>query len=344
MRFSHALPLLAALCLPATACAAPSASSAPTASAAGRPAPGYPVTIANCGHSYTFDRAPSRTVLMSGGAVGQVSALIALGVEGRIVANAQSYGASDVPGRAEAIERLPKVKINKGSYDISRESMLSLRPDFVIGTTGFDFDAQNGYATRQELLGIGANTWLPDSTCGGPGTIKGTQTIDDSYEMLRELGRVYGVSGRAEELIARSRERIEQIAAKVKDGPRPKVMYVIPGMEMGAAEFSSIGANGMWNDIFAKAGGVNAFAGVTDAVFANLSKEQVARTDVDAVVLINWRNPDPDGEARKLFAQFPHWRAARDNRYVVLSDSAYLGPDNAIAVERIAKMLHPEKF
>ncbi|MEV2272335.1 ABC transporter substrate-binding protein [Nonomuraea africana] len=341
MRLSHALITLAVLGLSAAGCGG-----SPTRSATAVPpaAPGYPVTIANCGQTYTYDRAPSRTVLMSGGAVGQVSSLIALGLEARIVGNAQNYGASDVPGRADAIDRLPKAKIQQGSWDITREGMLALRPDLVIGTTGFDFDAQNGYATRAELLEIGANTWLPDSTCGGPGTVKGTQTIEDSYDMLRDFGRIYGVSDRAEQLIERSKRRIKEIAAKVEGVSRPKVMYIIPGMQMGAAEFSSIGANGIWNDIFDKAGGVNAFGDATKEIFANLSKERVAKTDVDAVVIVNWRNPDPDAEAAKLFAQFPHWQAAKDRRYVVLSDSAYLGPDNAVAVERIARLLHPERF
>ncbi|MGV9777752.1 ABC transporter substrate-binding protein [Streptosporangium sp. NPDC003464] len=341
MRLTHALPLLAVLCLAATGCGGQPPR---PASATRPPAPGYPVTITNCGRPYTFDRAPSRTVLMSGGAVGQVSTLIALGVEGRIVGNAQSYGSSDVPGRAEAIDGLPRARIREGAWDISREEMLSLRPDLVIGTTGYDFDAQNGYATRQELLEIGANSWLPDSTCGGPGTVRGTQTIEDSYDMLRDFGKLYGVGSRAEKLIAQSEQRIKEIEARVRGASRPKVMYIIPGMEMGSAEFSSIGANGIWNDIFERAGGVNAFGGVTDEIFANLSKERVARADVDAIVIINWRNPDPDAEAAKLFAQFPHWQAARDRRYVVLSDSAYLGPDNAVAVEKIARLLHPGRF
>lgn len=329
MRLTHALFAMLAL----SACAPAATSATPQ-----KAAPGYPVTITNCGRPYTFTAPPRRTVLMSGGAVGQVSALLALGLDKHVAGNAQSYGASDVPGRQEAIDRLPKVKIQQGGFDIPRETMLSLRPDFVIGTTSYDFDPQNGYATREELKAVGANSWLPDSTCGKTGTINGTQTIEDSYAMLRDFGKIYGVGAKAEQLVAESKRRIAAIADKVRDAPKPKVMYIIPGMNMGSAEFSSIGGNGIWNDIFAKAGAVNAFHG--QEVFLNLSKEQVAKTDVDAVVIVNWRNPDPDAEARKLFAEFPQW----GKKYVVLTDSAYLGPDNAVAVERIARMLHPDRF
>src|SRR5207248_881627 len=53
----------------------------------------YPVSLENCGKTYTFTEAPKRVVVMNGGSVGEVSSLLALGVADRVVANAQSYGA-----------------------------------------------------------------------------------------------------------------------------------------------------------------------------------------------------------------------------------------------------------
>jgi iron complex transport system substrate-binding protein len=94
----------------------------------------------------------------------------------------------------------------------------------------------------------------------------------------------------------------------------------------------------------AKAGVTNAFAGASDSMFANPSKEQVAKADIDALIIVNYMSADPDADAQALFDQFPQWDAAKDKRYVVLSDSIYLGPSNAIAVEEIAKAFHPEAF
>lgn len=309
------------------------------------PAAGYPVTIMNCGKQFTYTRTPQRVVVMNGGSVAEVSSLLALGQGSHIVANTQSYGVSDEAGRAEAIAALPTGGIHlNDQLNIPREAMLGLRPDFVISTYGGGFDATGGFATRDELSRIGANTFVPAATCGGAGTVNGTQTIEDSYAMLSDLGTIFNARDRAQTLIANSRREIGAVRARITSPSRPKIMVIIPGMAMGSGDFSSIGANGIWNDIIANAGGVNAFGDTTKNLFANLSKEQVAATDVDAVVIVSYHNPHPDQDAANLFAQFPQWSAARNKRFVVLSDSIYLGPSNAIAVERIARLIHPEAF
>lgn len=326
-----------------TAACGPTPADRPTADTG--VAAGYPVTISNCGRDYTFSRPPSRVVVMNGASVAAVSALLALGLGDRIVANAQFYGASDVAGRAEAIANLPTggIQLND-QFDIPREAMLGLRPDFVLSTAGAGFEAASGFATRQELAEAGANTYVPRATCGGANSVDGTQTIEDSYAVLRDLGRIFGVGDRADALIADSQRRIVEVGARVADRPAPRLLLLIPGMDMGTNAFSSVGANGIWNDIFAKSGAVKAFGDTTRDLFANLSSEQLAAAEVDAVVIVNWRNPDPDGDARRLLAQFPQWEAAKHNRYLVLSDSVYLGPDNVIAVERLARPIHPERF
>lgn len=317
----------------------------PTTAVTGSSPEAYPVTITNCGKDYTFTKPPERTVIMNGGSVAEVSTLLALGLKDRIAVNAQNYGASEIPGRAEEINALPTggIKLND-AMDIPREAMLSLRPDFVISTWGGGFSAQNGFATRDELRSAGANTYVPPKSCNPEGVLGGDQTIEDSYVLLRDLGRIYGVEDKAEELIAKSRQQIAEVSDKVHEKGTPRVMLIIPGMAMGAGDFSSIGANGIWNDIITQAGGVNAFDDSSNNLFANLSKEQVAAAKVDAVIIVNYLDPDPAGSAKQLLAQFPQWEATKHNRYVVLSDSIYLGPDNAIAVDKIARVIHPDEF
>lgn len=341
--------MLAVACLGLSACGSDGGGTKPVAADAGTGPVGrtaYPLTIENCGKTYTYTKPPSRVVVMSGGSVAEVSSLLALGLGDRIVANAQSYGASDEPGRAEAIAALPTGGVKKNEMmDIPREAMLAQRPDFVMSTYGGGFAADSGFATRDDLAAVGANTYVPRATCGGPGSVDGTQTIEDSYAVLRDLGRIFDVGDRAEQLIAASRKQIGEVASKVSgQQSRPKVMLIIPGMNMGSAEFSSIGANGIWNDIIGKAGGVNAFDGTTKELFANLSKERVAAAQVDAVIIVDYLNPDPAADAAKLFARFPQWEAAENNTFVVLSDSVYLGPNNATGVDRLARLLHPQAF
>ncbi|WP_194836128.1 ABC transporter substrate-binding protein [Nocardia sp. XZ_19_369] len=306
----------------------------------------YPVALDNCGKTYTFTEAPKRVVVMNGGSVGEVSALLALGVADRVVANAQSYGASDVPGRAAAIDALPTGQITPNSLqDIPREAMLNQHPDLVISTGGGGFAADQGFATRDELAAAGANTYVPRANCGVTGAVTGTPTIEDSYALLRDLGTIFDVPGRAERLIADSKRAIAETAGLVAGQPKKNVLLVFPGMGMGdSSDFSAIAAGGIWNDVIGKAGGVNPFDRDDGTTFVTISKEQLAVTPIDGLVVVNYRSPDIDAVAERILAQFPQWAAARTENYAVLSDSIYLGPSNDIAVRRIATLVHPEQF
>lgn len=340
-RPAAAAALAAALCLLTAGCGSSSADKA-TGTTAAASATGYPVTLDNCGVKETFAKAPSRVVVMNGASVAEVSTLLALGLGDRIVANEQSYGMSEVPGRAAAIKKLPTgdVKLND-AYDIPREAMLGLRPDLVLSTTSYGFDQKNGFATRGQLKDVGANTYVSPRGCDQNTS---GMTIADSYRLLRDMGKVFAVSDRAEKLIAASEKNIAAVTAKVKGEKKPKVMVLFSNMSMGGNDFSSVVAKGIYNDILARAGGSNAFESASRTSFADLSKEKVAATDVDALVVIGYNDPNPAAYARKLLKEFPQWPAAKNDTYVTLSDSMYLGPSNDVAVRKIAGMLHPNAF
>ncbi|MFC8428140.1 ABC transporter substrate-binding protein [Streptomyces sp. NPDC057253] len=340
-----ATALAAALCLTTAACGS---SSDPSGGAAGGTATeaaaksGYPVTLDNCGVQQTFEKAPSRVVVMNGASVAEVSTLLALGLGDRIVANQQTYGASDVPGRAAAIKKLPTgdVRLNE-AYDIPREAMLGLRPDLVLSVTTYGFDQKNGFATREQLKQVGANSYVSPQGCDDDPS---KMTVADSYRLLRDMGKIFNVGDRAEKVIAASEKNIAAVSDKVEGEKKPKVMVLFSNMSMGSNDFSSIFSKGIVNDILARAGASNAFESAATTTFADLSKETVAATDVDAVVVIAYNDPNPAAYARKLLKEFPQWPAAKNNTYVTVSDSMYLGPSNDLAVEKIARKLHPDAF
>lgn len=347
-RRTAAAILAGTLCLVTTAaCGGSSSSSGPASNAGGKASTaashsGYPVTLTNCGQTETFTKAPSRVVVMNGASVAEVSTLLALGLGSRIVANEQTYGMSEVPGRAQAIKALPTggVKLND-AYDIPREAMIGLRPDFVLSLTSYGFEAKNGFATRRQLATVGANSYISPQGCDDEPS---KMTVSDSYTLLRDMGKIFNVSDRADKLIAASQKSIAAVSAKVAGEKKPKVMVLFSNMAMGGNAFSSVFANGIINDILTKAGGTNAFASASKTTFADLSKEKVAAADVDAVVVISYNDPHPAAYATQLLKEFPQWPAAKTNTSLVLSDSMYLGPSNDLAVSRIAKLLHPDRF
>ncbi|MFG2127062.1 ABC transporter substrate-binding protein [Streptomyces sp. NPDC048751] len=341
MKRPVATVLAAALCLLTAACgSSPDDKASDSTTEAAASNSGYPVTLDNCGEKQTFEKAPSRVVVMNGASVAEVSTLLALGLQDKIVSNQQSYGMSEVAGRAAAIKSLPtgNVKVNE-AYDIPREAMLGLRPDLALSVTTYGFDRKNGFATREQLKQVGANNYVSPQGCDDDPS---KMTVADSYRLLRDMGKIFNVSDRAEKLIAASEKNIAAVSEKVKGVKPPKVMVLFSNMSMGSNDFSSVFAHGIVNDILAKAGASNAFGDAAKTTFADLSKEKVAATDVDALVVIGYNDPNPAAYAKKLLEEFPQWPAAKNNTYVTLSDSMYLGPSNDLAVEKIANMLHPD--
>lgn len=302
-------------------------------------AKGYPVSLKNCGTEQTFEKAPERVVLMNGGSVAEVSTMIALGVTDAIVANAQNYGSSDVKGQADLINGLPKgdIRLNE-MQDIPREAMVGLKPDFVGSVYAGGFDAKNGFATRDELAKLGAKTYVPESGCAdGLTSPTKPQTIEDSYNLIRDYGKIFGVPEKAEEIVAHSQKKIAELTKGVPTDDKKNVMVVFTGM--GTDDFSSIGGAGIWNDIIAKVGGQNPFDDGSGKMFQTVSKEKLASTPIDALVVVSYQTPDIQQVSDNILKQFPEWPATKNNNVTVLTDSMYLGPNNHIAVEAIGKAL-----
>lgn len=334
-----AATMAAALCLLTAACGSSSDTASDTTDKAAGQTSGYPVTLDNCGRKLTFEKAPERVVVMNGASVAEVSTLLALGLGDRIVANQQGYGRSEVSGRAAAIKKLPTGGIKPNTAgDIPREAMFGLRPDLALSVTSYGFEQKNGFATREQLQQVGADSYISPQGCDDDPS---RMTVADSYQLLREMGKIFNVGDRAEKLIAESEKNIAAITEKVGEEKRPKVM-VLFASPTGETDFSLVFAKGIVNNILAKAGAANAFADSAETLFANVSKETAATTDVDALVVIDASGTDAPAYAKKLLKEFPQWPAAKNNTYVTLSDSMYLGPSNDLAVKKIAGRLHPD--
>lgn len=336
-----------------TGCAG--ASPATTAStAAGSPGTtAYPLTIDNCGHKVTFERAPQRVLILNGTSVGEAESFVLLGLQHTVLANAQFYGVSDDPSMVASLKALPTggLKMNK-NFDVPAEQVLAARPDLVVSTWSGGFDAKNGFATREQLAGAGINSLVNPVNCamGKPDaspaekTAYRRQSIQSSLDFIGLLGRIFDIQARAAQLSSDLRHRVDAVKARVANKPPRKVLIAYPGMAMmNANGLPAVMTGGIYDDVIKAAGGVNSFAAQTADMTRSLNKEQLAAAQVDVLVVGLFQpDEDPVAEARKLFAAYPQWGAAKAGRYAVVSDGVYLGPLNAVAVEKMAKTIHPD--
>ncbi len=334
-----------------TACGGSSSDPLPAASVASPTRTTFPFTIDNCGQKVTFTRPPGRVLILNGTSVGEVESFVLLGLTDRILANAQSYGVSDDPTMVAAIRRIRTGGLRtNNNFDVPAEQVLAARPDLVVSTWSGGFAARSGFATRAHLAKAGINSLVNPVNCayGKPDASReekdayAKQSIRSSFEFITLLGRIFDVQSRAATLVGQLRARIDAVSASQPRTAGKKVLIAFPGMSMmNNNGLPAVMTGGIYDDVIRAAGGVNAFVGRNADTTATLNTEQLAAASVDVLVVGAFEpGENPAAEARRLFAQFPQWAAARTHTYTTVSDGAYLGPMNAWAVEKIAKAVN----
>ncbi|GGT74947.1 hypothetical protein GCM10010177_36290 [Actinomadura citrea] len=310
----------------------------------------YPLSFDNCGTKVTFTRPPRRVLILNGTSVGEVESFLTLGLEKSVLANAQTYGVSDDPSMIARIRALPTggLTMNR-NFDVPAEQVLRLKPDLVVSTWSGGFDAKRGFATREQLAAAGITSLVNPVNCanGKPDATEAekrayrAQSINSSLEFMALLGRIFDVQQRALAVVSGLRARVEAVRARTAGRPARKVVIAYPGMSMmNANGLPAVMTGGVYDDVIKAAGGVNAFSGRGEDATRTLNKEQLATAQVD-VLVVGLFTPEEkgDAEAAKLFAAYPQWNAAKTRTYTVVSDSVYLGPLNALGVEKIAKVI-----
>lgn len=297
----------------------------------------YPLTVKNCGRDVTFQKAPSRVVILSGASVGEVESLLVLDQQDKIVGNMQNYGVSDEPGMVQRINALPTVP---GATPA--EQILATKPDLVISTWAGGFDPAAGAPTRDQLAEKGIASYVNPAQCGTPEDAQKKPGIKDSFEMLMDFGRIFNAQNKAVDYITAKQKAIEDaVKATSKGNSKDEDVHALiafPGMAaMNANGLPAIMTGGIYDDILAKVGAKNSIEGDAETT-KTLTSEKLASAKVDVLVVGRYLpTEDPEKEANKLFAKYPQWEASKNKRWVSVSDSIYYGPLNDIAVTKISE-------
>ncbi|MER7730488.1 ABC transporter substrate-binding protein [Streptomyces erythrochromogenes] len=314
-----------ALLISLTACAGSPGAGQDGAAADASAAPGFPYTLTNCGVSSTYQAPPRRAVTMNQHAT---ELMLALGLGDRIAGTAYLDDAV-LPAYKPAYD---KIKVLAEEYP-SKEVLLGADPDFVYGGYASAFDKAQG-RDREGLAASGINSRLNVEYCTG-----GKVGLDQLKTEITEVARTFGVPDRGAKLIEDEQRRIDAVAARVKDRPRPTVF----AYDSGEATASTSGGNGVGNEIISLAGGTNVFADLQDT-FGDVAWEKVIERKPEVVLIYDYGGTTVEAKKQRLLndpalAEVP---AVKNRRFVVLPlSSAVLGVRVADAVESLGSQLHP---
>jgi iron complex transport system substrate-binding protein len=299
-----------------------------------------PVTVENCDREVTVTGVPEAVVGMH---PSQTELLLRLGLADRLVGQAQT---ASQPLPDDVADLAADVPVVGADAPPSREDLLAVEPDFVYSPTTYEFTAEQGFASIDQLTAAGAAVYV---AAGGCAERRMAGTVDDLFTDLDNLGQVFGVEDEAAALVESARADLDEVATAIDGaadgGDRPQVAQVY--VEGGT--LSVIGA-GVEYDILRKAGADNVY-GPEDPAFADffaarISPEELAAQSPDALVFAVFDEAHEQATREYLTSTFPDMPAVRDDKLITIS-SADVFPGtlgNVTAVRQVAEGLYPDAF
>jgi len=245
--------------------------------------------------------------------------IFAMGAGDRLV------GVSSFDRFPPEVGRLPRVG---ALLDPDVERILSLRPDLVVV-----------YATQTELKQRLARARVPTYSYEH-------RTLADIAGTLRSLGERLGAEAAANRAAGDLERAIAQVRASVAGRPRPRTLLVFDREDASLRRMYASGGYGFLHDMIEAAGGTNVLADVRQQAVQASAELILARRPEVIIELRTGENEAGHVRARDLAAwnALPSVPAVRSHRVHVLVGQEFVvpGPRVALAIKRLAAVLHPE--
>ena len=312
---------------PALVDSTPTTNAAPDLSA-------FPVTIDNCDLVITYEQPPERVVSLSSNATW---VLLALGLEEKLV-GISGIGRNPVPPEyADTFAQLTIITDGNPSHEV----VVGADPDFVYSSTRGNFREE--YAgTREALQALGIHSYLAREYCLEDQEAK-VVGVDDIYADIRNIGQIFGVAVRAEEVIAGMQAILDEVATKTASIPTPVSVFYF---DSGEGTPVTAGGAGMANTLIELAGGVNILADFPDE-YGDTTWELVIERDPEVIIIADYGATSAE-QKRDFLLSYPPIQdvtAIKEERFVIIPLSYTIaGLQNATAVQLLAEAFYPELF
>ena len=253
------------------------------------------------GRKLTLASPPQRIVSL---APSITETLFALGLKDRIV-GVTSF--CDYPQDVAAVEKVGDTQRP------STERIVALRADLVIASTSSQLEP---FVKKLDELGV-------------PVYVSNPRDLEGLLRSIEKIGELTGVGGRARELTAEMRARVEDVASRVEGRGRPPVLILL-----GTQPLITAGATSFLSDLIRRAGGRS----ISDDVasdYPQFSLETALARRPEVIFL-------QAGESN-LPGRLNETPAARAGRVFHVNDDLLLrpGPRLVDGLEQIAAKIHP---
>ncbi|WP_432585241.1 ABC transporter substrate-binding protein [Streptomyces sp. HD1123-B1] len=291
------------------------------------------VTVSNCGKDITYTR-PKRAVAYD---VSGAEKMFALGLGHRM----RGYVMNKLgdPSIAGSPWRADYAKVDRlGTERITREIVVNAEADWVLAGWNSGFGEDRGI-TPALLKKVGIASYVHTETCWDYGSgAADVPPLRALYTDLRAIGKIFGVSPRAERLVADLEGRVAALKKTWPDEGDPARVFVY---DSGTDQPFTAGRHAAPNDIIAAAGGQNVLDDL-DKGWTTVGWEPVAKAKPEVIVVVDYAGQSAREKIRYLKSQ-PAMKsvpAVRNNRFHVISyGDAVSGPRNVKGAEDLGRYL-----
>ncbi|MEG0414195.1 MAG: ABC transporter substrate-binding protein, partial [Comamonas sp.] len=288
-------------------------------------------TIEVCGQPVIFDQVPQRAVVHG---INLIEMFLALKLQDSLVGYGGLRDIRRLPASMQPLlARVPDLS----SQGMNLETLLNAQPDFVF--SGWSYGFRQGQITPASLNELGIASYVLSESCIRQ-VARERVSLEDTFNDLLNLGRIFGIEARAEALVNAQRAQLSDITTALQGVThKPKVFVFDSGTDIPV----TTGPYAMPHAMIEAAGSSNIFADLNSSWMRGNWEDVIARNP-DWIVIVDNDQPTPDGKRQFLLSkpELSDVTAIREQKFVLMDFAeATPGPRNVEATHRLAHALHP---
>ena len=283
-----------------------------------------PITIDNYGKEITITQKPERVVTLGPNCT---ELFVALGLSDLIIGtslNNHSRGA--LPEYKEIYDAIPELTHS----EVTREAIMTSGADFIYGID-WEFGGEAFDDTDLEASGIVAY-------------MNAATTMEEIYQEITDLGKIFEIEDVAEAFIAEQKARIQAVEEIVSAQAGPIKVLVYDSGSEGIFTCSGINFETL---LIEYAGGKNIFDDMTERQWITVSYEEVLAREPDVILIHDYDAPSVEEKIAEIKANptLATLDCVKNERFAVISLASVLpGNRMAFAIESLARDFYPEAF
>ncbi len=283
----------------------------------------YPLTLDNYGREVVIEKCPEKVLALGPNCT---ELMAALGLSDRVIGRSLvNHSRGPLPEFADEVNAIPQLNFSSAT----REAILTSGADFIYA---IDWEISDTGCNIDEVGQYGMDVY-----------VNAAASLEQQYQEIRDLGRIFGIEDRAEALVKDQQDRIAAVTEKLK-GQTPKKVLVYDSGNDGV--FTCSGTN-FESLLVSLAGGKNLFDDLDEKQWITVSYEEVLKREPDVILIHDYNTPSVEEKIAEIKANpaLAQLDCVKNDRFAVITlESVLPGNRMAYAVENMAKSFYPELF